>query len=180
MCKNITDALFEDAIEITWMFDALMRDEEIKPWDSLIEEFCGSDGIKQEIRMIAAEFEMEYPYTMWEDSDKDYLLEIGNFAKEKLLEVFGYEEDSEKFNPDDYTIEFCPWCETEQFIYSTGITACPNCGKPLAPCSMCKDCVDPCPYGCTGGEEDEDKPIDHYITQEEIDWNREWERNHSK
>lgn len=63
-------------------------------------------------------------------------------------------------NKDKYTIEYCPFCDTEQVIYSTGITACPNCGKPLAPCSMCETCdYDTCPYGCTGGEEDELKVI---------------------
>lgn len=57
-------------------------------------------------------------------------------------------------------------------IYSKGVTACPECGKPLAPCSVCEECnYDECPYGCTGGEEDEFKQITNKkITQAEIDW----------
>lgn len=59
-----------------------------------------------------------------------------------------------------FTIEYCPWCDSETVIFASGITACPHCGKPLAPCSMCEDCdYDTCPYGCTGGVEDEFKPI---------------------
>ena len=68
-------------------------------------------------------------------------------------------------NPEDYTIEFCPYCEREVAIRSHGVTACPECGRPLAPCSVCHDecggckAMEPCPYGCTGGAEDEFKPI---------------------
>lgn len=74
---------------------------------------------------------------------------------------------------EDYTIEYCPWCDNDVVIYSKGITACPQCGKPLAPCSVCHaegtGCVDPCPYGCTGGAEDEFKPVTNPpITKEEI------------
>lgn len=75
---------------------------------------------------------------------------------------------------EDYTVEYCPWCEEEVVIHAEGITACPTCGKPLAPCSVCWDtyggCHEPCPYGCTGGEADEKKPVTTPpITQEEID-----------
>ena len=63
-------------------------------------------------------------------------------------------------NLDDYTVEYCPFCDSEQVIYAKGITACPNCGKPLAPCSMCDDCdYTTCPYGCTGAPDDEYKEI---------------------
>lgn len=76
-----------------------------------------------------------------------------------------------KFDPENYTIEYCPWCDTEVVIYSKGVTACPNCGKPLAPCSACEGkCQEPCPYGCDGTENDEHKPIDRYISQEEIEF----------
>lgn len=60
----------------------------------------------------------------------------------------------------DFTIEYCPFCDSEQVIYSKGVTACPDCGKPLAPCSMCENCdYGTCPYGCTGGAEDEFKEV---------------------
>ena len=85
--------------------------------------------------------------------------------------------------PEDYTIEYCPFCDQEVVIRSHGITACPSCGKPLAPCSVCSlaftgcyaDCNPDentetgCPYGCTGGAEDEFKPITNPpMTAEEI------------
>lgn len=77
-------------------------------------------------------------------------------------------------NIDDYTIEYCPYCENEVAIYSKGITACPECGKPLVPCTVCDDCEisdDGCPYGCTGGAEDEFKKVTNLpISKEEIDW----------
>ena len=83
---------------------------------------------------------------------------------------------------EDYTIEYCPYCDQEVAIRSHGITACPECGKPLASCSVCcleysgcysdlRGCMfpDSCPYGCTGGAEDEFKPITNSpMTAEEI------------
>lgn len=67
----------------------------------------------------------------------------------------------------DYTIEFCPYCENEVYIHATGITKCPECGKPLAPCSVCMEehigchatqgATQPCPYGCQCDNTDEYK-----------------------
>lgn len=74
----------------------------------------------------------------------------------------------------DYTIEYCPYCDQEVAIRSHGVTACPECGKPLAPCSTCYDeqggChIANCPYGCTGGAEDEFKPVTNSpMTADEI------------
>ena len=77
--------------------------------------------------------------------------------------------------PEDYTIEYCPYCEQEVAICSHGVTACPSCGKSLAPCSVCTleqyDCCLPnsCPYGCTGGAADKFLPITNPpMTAEEI------------
>ena len=53
MCKDMTEALLENVIEITWMFDSLEHSGEIKSWDDLIDEFYGSNGIKAEIIAIA-------------------------------------------------------------------------------------------------------------------------------
>lgn len=90
MNNILTKALMENAIEITWMFDSLMRSGEIKPWDMLTEEYCGSDGIKEEFYEIARQFEEKYPYdTAWENGDLDYLEEIEKFARKKLIEKFG-------------------------------------------------------------------------------------------
>ena len=70
---------------------------------------------------------------------------------------------------EDYTLEYCPFCEQEVAIRSKGVTACPECGKPLAPCSACSDNCVKCPYGCTCSAEDEFKPITNPpMTAEEI------------
>lgn len=71
----------------------------------------------------------------------------------------------------NYTLEFCPFCEADVIIFAKGVTGCPECGAPLAPCSVCEACSGQCPYGCTGGEEDAHKAITNPpITQEEITW----------
>lgn len=92
-CKNMTEALMENIVEITWMFDALMKSGEIKPWDMLIDECCGSNGIKEQFYEIARDFEKKYPFdTTWEDTGLDYIEEIEKFAKEKFIEKFGSNE----------------------------------------------------------------------------------------
>lgn len=76
-----------------------------------------------------------------------------------------------EYRAEDYVSEYCPFCDSEVVVYSKGITACPECGKPLAPCATCAECTENCPYGCTGGDEDEFKPITNpKITQAEINW----------
>ena len=91
-CKNITEALLEDVIEITWVFDELIHTGLIRSWDDMIDEF-GSSGFKNEIKEIAREFEKKYPFeTAWEDTDLDYIEEIEKFAKEKLVDKFGSTE----------------------------------------------------------------------------------------
>lgn len=91
-CKNITEALLEDVIEITWVFDELIHTGLIRSWNDMIDEF-GSSGFKNEIKETAMEFEKKYPFeTAWEDTDLDYIEEIEKFAKERLLEVFGMQE----------------------------------------------------------------------------------------
>lgn len=76
------------------------------------------------------------------------------------------------FNIDNYTSEYCPFCDYDVVIYARGITACPNCAKPLAPCTVCDDCnYNTCPYGCTGGQEDEYKPVTNpTISKKEIEF----------
>lgn len=71
---------------------------------------------------------------------------------------------------DRLTLEFCPYCENEVVIFAEGVTACPECGTPLAPCSVCEECKTECPYGCTGGLEDEFKPVtNRAVTQTETE-----------
>lgn len=91
MCKNMTHALIEDAIEITWTFESLLAAGKIKSWDEL-SYIGGSVVVKQEIRKIAEQFEEKFPYeTTWEDGELDYIEEIEKFATEKLIEAFGKE-----------------------------------------------------------------------------------------
>ena len=129
-CKNITEALLEDVIEITWMFDGLIESGEIKSWNELTDEFCGSDGIKQEIRKIAENFEKKYPFkTAWEDTDLDYIEEIEKFARKKLEGIFRRQEN-EEYEPDMIDgITTC--CGYDFGTDGKRGKYCPICGKRL-------------------------------------------------
>lgn len=75
----------------------------------------------------------------------------------------------------DYTMEYCPWCDKEVVIHAHGVTRCPSCGAPLAPCSICAyengGCKKDCPYGCDGTDNDLHKPVTMPdMTQLEIAW----------
>ena len=128
-CKNMEEALLEDVIEITWVFDELIHTGLIRSWDDMIDEF-GSSGFKNEIKEIAREFERKYPFeTAWEDTDLDYIEEIEKFAREKLEEIFRRQEN-EEYEPDmiDGVTTCCG--------YDFGTDAkrgkyCPICGKRL-------------------------------------------------
>ena len=128
-CKNMTEALLEDVIEITWVFDELIHTGLIRSWDDMIDEF-GSSGFKNEIKEIAREFEKKYPFeTAWEDTDLDYIEEIEKFAREKLEEIFRRQEN-EEYEPD--MIDGITTC----CGYDFGTDAkrgkyCPICGKRL-------------------------------------------------
>lgn len=128
-CKNITEALLEDVIEITWVFDELIHTGLIRSWDDMIDEF-GSSGFKNEIKEIAREFEKKYPFeTAWEDTKLDYIEEIEKFAKEKLEEIFRRQEN-EEYEPD--MIDGITTCCGYDF--GTDVKRgkyCPICGKRL-------------------------------------------------
>ena len=89
MCKNMTDALIEDVIEITWVFDRLRENGVIGEFDGIV---GGSDAVKEVIRKIAEQFEEKFPFeTTWEDGqdrELDYVEEIEKFAAKKLFEAF--------------------------------------------------------------------------------------------
>lgn len=59
---------------------------------------------------------------------------------------------SQKEIRERFTIEYCPWCNSEQIIFAQGTTECPACKHVLIPCSVCLDtisnCSEPeiCPY----------------------------------
>lgn len=81
-----------------------------------------------------------------------------------------------KFNFADYVLEYCSNCERESVIFAKGITACPNCGAPLVPCSSCDVCdTANCPYNCFLDEEvvNEDLTVTNPpISEEEQAWYR--------
>lgn len=88
-CKNMTDALIEDVIEITWVFDRLQTSDNIKSWDEILDRI-GSDGVKEVIKDIAKDFEAKYPFTTtWVDTNLDYVEEIEKFAEQRLIKEFG-------------------------------------------------------------------------------------------
>lgn len=81
--------------------------------------------------------------------------------KQKLS--LGQEEVGAYFDKYDlvdlFTIGVCPNCGNEQVIWSHGVTRCPECKKPIAPCNVCMDEIGDCdysrcPYGCNGTDED--------------------------
>lgn len=129
-CKNMTEALLEDVIEITWMFDGLIEAGEIKTWDEILDQEDGSDGIKNTIKEIAQEFERKYPFeTTWKDTDLDYIEEIEKFAKENLIEIFGRQEN-EEYEPD--MIDGVTTCCGYDFGADMNKAKyCPKCGKRL-------------------------------------------------
>lgn len=92
-CQNMTDALLEDVIEITMMMNHLIGNDEIMPLSDILEADCGWDGVKATIKEIAKGFEKKYPYdSTWEDTDLDYIEEIEDFSREKLIERYKKEE----------------------------------------------------------------------------------------
>ena len=97
------------------------------------------------------------------------LMDKTEYSEAEAIREILQRQDHVERDPNDCTIEYCPHCDMEVAIRSKGVTACPECGRPLAPCSVCwhenGGCrmsptnPDACPYGCTGGEADERKPI---------------------
>lgn len=61
-----------------------------------------------------------------------YLADIDH--KKYCVRVF---DESGKPEFDEYCDEWCSECDTEVVIPSFGVSFCPNCGKPIFPCSMC-------------------------------------------
>lgn len=143
------------------IFD-IEQDLEEKPWKATYKcSICGSEFTYDN----EEDFQEYGEEALWGHIQLDHpeaFQECQNLETPHMLELLYWDvtELPEGINPGDYTIEFCPYCDSEQVIFSKGVTACPECGKPLAPCSMCEECnYETCPYGCTGGSEDEVKPV---------------------
>lgn len=82
--------VYENIIEVTWVFEQLEKTRDIKPFNVLVEELTtGSDAIKDTIIQIAEDFEKEYPEDYdWNATDTDYLTEIQLYAKKRLVEEY--------------------------------------------------------------------------------------------
>lgn len=98
---SYSNRVYENIIEVTWVFEQLEKTRDIKPFNVLVEELTtGSDAIKDTIIQIAEDFEKEYPEDYdWNATDTDYLTEIQLYAKEHLVEEFG--SDSKKIKIGD-------------------------------------------------------------------------------
>ena len=82
--------VYENIIEVTWVFEQLEKSGDIKSFNVLVEELVtGSDAIKDTIIQIAEDFEKEYPDDYdWNASDTEYITEIQLYAKRHLVEEF--------------------------------------------------------------------------------------------
>ena len=121
--ENSSMRIYENIVEVTWVFDQLERTGKIKSWNTLIKKLTtGSDAIKETIIQIAEDFEKEYPDDYdWNASDKEYLTEIQNYATRNLIAEYGkdnsaieigdtvkvIEATASHYDPDDKT-EYIP------------------------------------------------------------------------
>lgn len=147
-------------------YEKLVQAEETCHTIEVREKATGKEGVAN-----TCEHGVQVFYGALDGSDdKSVTPEVFNRDFEITAEIASMKAN---MKPEDYTIEYCPYCDREVAIRSHGITACPSCGKPLAPCTVCEvergECHFPCPYGYTGGAEDEFKPITNPpMTAEEI------------
>lgn len=90
-----SNRVYENIIEITWVFDKLEEGGKIKPWNILVEELItGSDAIKDMIIQIAEDFEKEYPEDYdWNAADTEYLTEIQKYAEKRLINEYGKDKE---------------------------------------------------------------------------------------
>lgn len=117
----------ETLMEVTWVFADLMHEGRIKPWQCLTEEYCGTLGVDHKIMDIANEFEEENKDADW--LERDFLHEVRNFAKEKILEEFG--RGSGEGNDPDMTDMFCAHCNWGFGMDHEKANYCPRCGHPM-------------------------------------------------
>lgn len=70
----------------------------------------------------------------------------------------------------DYTLEYCTRCDSLQVIFANGITACLNCGAPIAVCGLdCETCeYATCPYSSRLEKEDYQKVVTNPLIPKEL------------
>lgn len=92
---SYSNRVYENIIEVTWVFEQLEKSGKIKPWNTLVEELVtGSDAIKETIIQIAEDFEKEYPEDYdWNAADTEYLTVIQKYAKKRLINEYGKDKE---------------------------------------------------------------------------------------
>jgi hypothetical protein len=98
------------------------------PRDLTPEEFCGRAFMHGEV-MTAEEY-----------ADRFNQYQLGNIHPDiGTLKMYDYT---------DHIIEMCPHCENEVVLDTKYCKQrCPICNRLIKPCSMCADCISPCPLG---------------------------------
>ena len=98
------------------------------PRDLTPEEFCGRAFMHGEV-MTAEEY-----------ADRFNNYQLGNIHPDfGTLKMYDYT---------DHIVEMCPHCENEVVLDTKYCKQrCPICNRLIKPCSMCADCVRPCPLG---------------------------------
>lgn len=98
------------------------------PRDLTPEEFCGRAFMHGEV-MTAEEY-----------ADRFNSYQLGNIHPDfGTLKMYDYT---------DHIVEMCPHCENEVVLDTKYCKQrCPICNRLIKPCSMCADCISPCPLG---------------------------------
>lgn len=98
------------------------------PRDLTPEQFCGRAFMHGEV-MTAEEY-----------ADRFNKYQLGNIHPDYgTLKMYDYT---------DHIVEMCPHCENEVVLDTKYCKQrCPICNRLIKPCSMCADCVSPCPLG---------------------------------
>jgi len=98
------------------------------PCDLTPEQFCGRAFMHGEV-MTAEEY-----------ADRFNNYQLGNIHPDfGTLKMYDYT---------DHIVEMCPHCENEVVLDTKYCKQrCPICNRLIKPCSMCADCISPCPLG---------------------------------
>jgi hypothetical protein len=98
------------------------------PRDLTPEQFCGRAFMHGEV-MTAEEY-----------ADRFNSYQLGNIHPDfGTLKMYDYT---------DHIVEMCPHCENEVILDTKYCKQrCPICNRLIKPCSMCADCISPCPLG---------------------------------
>lgn len=98
------------------------------PRDLTPEQFCGRAFMHGEV-MTAEEY-----------ADRFNSYQLGNIHPDYgTLKMYDYT---------DHIVEMCPHCENEVVLDTKYCKQrCPICNRLIKPCSMCADCISPCPLG---------------------------------